>query len=75
MVSNEYVEQRLQRMRVWMHLRGLAPVTVSAHARCESGAATVDRKPGLEVADIFGTSRPSSASTRSRRGTAASPGI
>jgi len=26
---------------------------VSAHARCESGGATVDRERGLEVADIF----------------------
>jgi integrase/recombinase XerD len=34
MVSKEYVEQRLQRMRVWMHLRGLAPVTVSVYLRC-----------------------------------------
>ena len=34
MVSKEYVEQRLQRMRVWMQLRGLAPVTVSVYLRC-----------------------------------------
>ena len=34
MVSKEYVEQRLERMRVWMRLRGLAPVTVVVYLRC-----------------------------------------
>src|SRR4051812_48912346 len=34
MVSEKYVEQRLERMRVWMELRGLAPVTVSIYLRC-----------------------------------------
>ena len=34
MVSEKYVEQRLDRMRVWMELRGLAPVTVSIYLRC-----------------------------------------
>ena len=34
MVSKKYVEQRLHRMRVWMQLRGLAPVTVSVYLRC-----------------------------------------
>jgi hypothetical protein len=29
MVSETYVEQRLQRMRTWMELRGLKPITVS----------------------------------------------
>ena len=34
MVSKKYVEQRLERTRVWMQLRGLAPVTVAIYLRC-----------------------------------------
>jgi integrase/recombinase XerD len=34
MVSEKYVEHLLQRMRVWMELRALAPVTVSVYLRC-----------------------------------------
>ncbi len=34
MVSETYVEQRLQRMRTWMELRGLKPITVSVYLRC-----------------------------------------
>jgi len=34
MVSEMYVEHVLQRMRVWMELRALAPITVSVYLRC-----------------------------------------
>jgi integrase/recombinase XerD len=34
MVSDKYIEHVLQRMRVWMELRALAPVTVSVYLRC-----------------------------------------
>jgi hypothetical protein len=34
MVREKYVEHVLQRMRVWMELRALAPVTVSVYLRC-----------------------------------------
>ena len=34
MVSEKYIEHLLQRMRVWMELRALAPVTVSVYLRC-----------------------------------------
>jgi site-specific recombinase XerD len=34
MIRDNYIEQCQQRMRVWMELRGLAPVTVSVYLRC-----------------------------------------
>ena len=34
MVTGKFVEQRLQRMRVWMELRGLQPIMVSVYLRC-----------------------------------------
>lgn len=33
MVSDKYVEQCLERMRVWMELRGLKPVTIEVYSR------------------------------------------